>query len=340
MHNQDPQKIHQSILKSIAPSLRYDGRSDLSEWQKNTRARLYSLLGIDRIKPAADDCFTIEHEKDFDTFTEYRLTFQSEEGYFVPCVLWVPKGKKGKIPTVICLQGHSTGFHVSLGRPKYPGDEKIISGGDRDFAVQTVREGYCALAIEQRGFGECGGTEKGPACQVPAMSALLYGRTIIGERVFDTSRAIDIVTEKFPFVDAERIACMGNSGGGTATIYIAAIDERIKVAMPSCALCTYKDSIGAMKHCTCNFVPGITLELDMGDLCGLIAPRGLVAVSGAEDSIFPHHGVAECIDIAGEYYRASGAPDRCKWVEGPEGHRFYADLSWPVFHELFDQPKI
>ena len=168
------------------------------------------------------------------------------------------------------------------------------------------------------------------------MSALLYGRTLIGERVFDISRAIDVLSANFSFIDADKIACMGNSGGGTATIYASAIDERIKVSMPSCALCTYKDSIGSVKHCVCNFIPNIALDFDMGDLCGLIAPRKLIAVSGAEDRIFPHDGVAECIDIACEYYRAAGAPESYEWIEGPEGHRFYADLAWPVFHKFFD----
>lgn len=336
MINKNPQIIHHEALKALAPAMRYDGTSDFAVWQKNARAHLASLMGLDKITPAADDLFSIEHEKGFDTFTEYRFIFQSEKGYFVPCTLWVPKGKAGKIPAVICLQGHSKGFHISLGRPIYPGDEKSIGGGDRDFAVQIVREGYCALAIEQRGFGECGGDEKGPGCQVPAMSALLYGRTLIGERVFDISRAIDVVTEHFDFVDADKIACMGNSGGGTATIYASAIDERIKVSMPSCALCTYKDSIGAMKHCVCNYIPNIALDFDMGDLCGLIAPRKLIAVSGAEDKIFPHDGVSESIEVASLYYRAAGVPDGYRWIEGPEGHRFYAALAWPVFHEFFD----
>lgn len=334
--NKNPQRIHHEALKAITPAMRYDGKEDLATWQKRARARLAELMGLDKITPAADDCFTIEYENDYETFTDYRILFQSEEGYFVPCNLWVPKGKEGKIPMVICLQGHAKGFHISLGRPIYPGDEVTISGGDRDFAVQIVREGYCALAIEQRGFGECGGTEKGPGCIVPTMSALLYGRTTIGERVFDISRAIDVITKNFPVVDADKIACMGNSGGGTATIYASAMEERIKVSMPSCALCTYKDSIGAMHHCTCNFIPNIALDFDMGDLCGLIAPRKLVAVNGATDAIFPHDGVAECIDVAGVYYRAAGAPDGYAWVEGPEGHRFYAAPAWPVFHKFFD----
>ncbi|MBR7094874.1 MAG: acetylxylan esterase [Clostridia bacterium] len=334
--NKNPQQIHHAALKALTPAMRYDGSRPLADWQKEARAHLASLMGLDRITPAADDLFTIEETAEFDTFTDYRIAFQSEDGYFVACNLWVPKGKEGKIPMVICLQGHSKGRHISLGRPIYPGDEATIAGGDRDFAVQIVREGYCALAIEQRGFGECGGTEKGPACIVPTMSALLYGRTTIAERVFDISRAIDVITKNFPVVDADKIACMGNSGGGTATIYAAAMEERIKVAMPSCALCTYKDSIGAMHHCTCNFIPNIALDFDMGDLCGLIAPRKLIAVSGATDGIFPHDGVAESIDVAGIYYKAAGAPDSYTWIEGPEGHRFYAEPSWPVFHKFFD----
>jgi dienelactone hydrolase len=168
------------------------------------------------------------------------------------------------------------------------------------------------------------------------MSALLYGRTTIGERVFDISRAIDMATKNFSFIDEEKIACMGNSGGGTATIYAAALEERIKVAMPSCSLCTYKDSIGAMYHCTCNYIPGIALDFDMGDLCGLIAPRSLVVVSGAKDSIFPRHGVIESVEVARKYYAAAGVSDGIAWIEGPEGHRFYAALSWPTFHKMFD----
>lgn len=334
--NHDPQKLHHNILKEISPKMRYDGTVSFDEWQKGARARLSSLLGHDKLIPAKEDRFTVESETDCETFTDYRISFQSEDGYFVICNLWVPKGKEGKIPMVICLQGHSKGYHISLGKPKFPGDENTIAGGDRDFAVQIVKEGYCALAIEQRCFGECGGTEKGPGCNVPTLSALLFGRTTIGERVFDIQRAIDLIPKHFPVVDAEKIACMGNSGGGTATIYAAAIEERIKVAMPSCALCTYKDSIGAMLHCTCNFVPNIALDFDMGDLCGLIAPRPLIAVSGAQDNIFPHDGVAESIDLAGTYYRAAGNPEGYAWIEGPEGHRFYADLSWPTFHKMFD----
>ena len=225
-------------------------------------------------------------------------------------------------------------MHISLGAPKYPGDEETISGGDRDFARQIVKRGQAALALDQRGFGERGGTPKGPACQQPAVQALLLGRTLIGERCWDISRAIDAVLAHFPQIDGDRIALMGNSGGGTATIYAAALDERITAAMPSCAFCGYLPSIGAQHHCICNYVPGILKDFDMGDLGALIAPRSLVVVSGQGDGIFPIDSAREQAEITRAAYRAAGAPDQFEQVVGAQGHRFYANDAWPVFDRL------
>ena len=111
-------------------------------------------------------------------------------------------------------------MHISLGRPKYPGDEDSIKGGDRDFCVRAVKEGFAAIAVEQRNFGECGAEETGrPRCYESTLTALLMGRTTIGERVWDVSRLIDLLESDFSDkVDLENICCMGNSGGGTATI--------------------------------------------------------------------------------------------------------------------------
>ncbi len=334
--NQNPQLVHYQALNDIKPSFRHDGNEPIIDWQNRARERLINLMGLNKIIPASDDVFTIDYKKEHDTFIEYSFRFQSENGYFVPCNLWVPKGRQGKLPLVICLQGHSSGFHISLGRAIYPDDENMIASGDRDFARQIIKEGYCSLAIEQRAFGECKGNYEGFPCILPSLTALLYGRTLLAERVFDISRSIDVVIKNFDMVDSNKIACMGNSGGGTATLYASAIDERIKVAMPSCAVCTFKDSIGAMYHCACNYVPNIANDFDMGDICGLIAPRKLIIVSGKKDDIFPKKGVEESVNIAKEYFTKLNVSNNVTWVEGLEGHRFYAKESWPVFHKFFD----
>ncbi|NLA83352.1 MAG: hypothetical protein GX854_02225 [Clostridiales bacterium] len=333
--NQMPFDHNQKLLAAIQPSMRYDEKEDFKSWQARAAEKLKELLGLPYEK--CEDRMVIEYEKQHEGFKEIRFKFQSEEGYYVPCHLWIPDGKKEPIPVVICLQGHSTGMHISLGRPKYPGDEETISGGDRDFAVRAIKEGYCALTIEQRNFGECGGTEEGPNCYNSTMTALLIGRTTIGERVWDIQRAIDVLDKYFPQVDMDKIICMGNSGGGTATFYAGCLEPRIKYVMPSCAVCTYKDSIAAMHHCSCNYVPHIRKYFEMGDLAGLIAPRALVIVAGKEDKIFPINGVIESYELAQSLYKAAGADGRCKLVVGEGGHRFYADEAWPVMNEFVNQ---
>lgn len=132
------------------------------------------------------------------------------------------------------------------------------------------------------------------------MNALLVGKTIIGECCLDISKAIDLALT-FPEIDSERIVCIGNSGGGTSTYYAACLDERIKVAIASCAVCTFKDSICAMPHCVCNFIPGIAEYMDMGDMAAAIAPRRLIVVNGAKDDIFPDSGVRQAFAVIKKY---------------------------------------
>ncbi|MBQ3141418.1 MAG: acetylxylan esterase [Clostridia bacterium] len=321
---------NRTLLADVRPSMSYDG-SAVEPWQQAARIKLAQLLGMDRFcRP--DDGLAVEHETEHGDFREIRFTFQSEPGYRVPCHLLIPHGAE-RPPVMVALQGHSTGMHISLGRPKYPGDAELISGGDRDFCLRAVKEGFATVAMEQRNFGECGGTEKGPACLDSAMTALLMGRTTVGERVWDVSRLIDVLQAHFAhLLDTDRICCMGNSGGGTTTVYAAALEPRILLAMPSCAVCTYADSIGAMTHCACNYVPHIAEFFDMGDLMAMICPRFYVQVSGIGDPIFPIKGAQKAFEDGQNAYRAAGVPQRCTLVKGNGGHRFYADDAWPEVH--------
>ena len=323
------------LFRDIRPSMAYDG-SDLSVWQSAARQKLAALLGLNRFCKVDAD-LKIEYTEQLENATEIRFTFQSEEGYRVPCHLLLPEGIE-KPPVMICLQGHSTGMHNSLGRPKYPRDEEGIVSNDRDFCVRALREGFAAIALEQRNFGECGGSEKGPQCLESTMTALLMGRTTLGERVWDVMRLIDVLEDRFSqAVDIDRICCMGNSGGGTATAYVAALEDRIKLAMPSCAMCTYRDSIAAMKHCSCNYVPHIAEFFDMGDLMAMAYPKYYVQVNGAEDPIFPLSGAKEVFENGRQAYASMGMADRCVHVVGDGAHRFFADPSWPFVHQFIDR---
>ncbi|MBQ8525916.1 MAG: hypothetical protein IJ460_04285 [Clostridia bacterium] len=323
------------LIQKIKPAMSYKGEN-YETWRLSAREKLSGLLGMDKFEKVAPEMI-IEYEKKLDGATEIRFSFQSEPGYRVPCHMFLPDGVE-KPPVMICLQGHSTGMHISLGRPKYPRDEELIYGGDRDFCVRAVKEGFAAIAVEQRNFGECGGDENGTHCLESSMTALIMGRTTIGERVWDISRLIDVIETEFAHrTDTGTICCMGNSGGGTATAYAAALEDRIVLAMPSCAMCTYKDSIGAMHHCTCNYVPDMALYFDMGDIMAMACPKYYVQVSGIEDNIFPLSGAEEVFEKGRQAYISNGFAEKCTLVKGNGGHRFYADAAWPVVRKYLNR---
>lgn len=318
---------------AIKPSLTYNGIQTFANWQKTAREKLTELLGLPLEK--CDANFQIEYEKDHSDYTEVRFAVQTEPGYYVPCHLLLPKGKNEKIPLTLCLSGHGTGMHIALGVPKNESDEKTLAEWPhRAMAPRSIKEGRAALVIEARNFGECSLNGYGTSCTEAAKIAILAGRTVIGERVWDAMRILDAVLDKFSVLDSSNIICTGNSGGGTATYYLACMDERITVAAPSCSICSYEASIAAMPHCMCNHIPYIRKYFEMSDLAGLIAPRKLVIAAGKEDPIFPAKGTAETFAEIQRLYICAGAAAACALVWGNGGHYNYADLLWEKIHEM------
>jgi hypothetical protein len=130
-------------------------------------------------------------------------------------------------------------------------------------------------------------------------------------------------------VDGRTVLMMGNSGGGMVTLYAAALDTRITVAVPSCSFSAVASREGHVYHCDCNAVPGILEFGDLYDVAGLTAPRHLLTVNGRLDAL---HSTAEIERSAARVkaiYAAAGVPERYEHRWGAEGHRFYADLMWP-----------
>ena len=330
-----------ALTEAMEPQLRYNPSEDFSLWQKKAREKLGELLGGPFAKPK-EDLFVINNTKERDGFAFTYFSFQSEEGYIVPACLVRSKDTEGKTPLCLCLQGHSSGMHVSLGEQHYERD--AVSLVHSNFAIQAAKNGMTAIVIEQRYMGTRGFPGRPlPACNActgyddanQAMSALLIGRTAIGERVWDAMATLDIAEKYFSdLYNKDKIMCIGNSGGGTATYYTACMDERVSLAVPSCGVCEYEDSIMSINHCPCNFVPNVRKYFRMGDLAGLIAPRNLAIVCGDVDDIFPLFGVEKSFSYAKSVYESIGKQDNCRLIVGKGGHRFYPDDAWPVIRQF------
>ena len=116
---------------------------------------------------------------------------------------------------------------------------------------------------------------------------------------------------------------MGISGGGTVSLFSAALDERIKVGVVSGYFNTFRDSIVSLSHCIDNYVPGILNYFEMYDLAGLVAPRGLFVESGVRDPIFPIHGSKLAFKKAQEIYSVFGKPGSVAQEIFDDEHVFY-----------------
>ncbi len=341
---------HDILTENMEPKLAYNPRKEYTAWKEEIRQTFIKTAGLDKIeKNVCEPCFEIDGEEQKEGYRQIRFSFYSEVGAVVTAYLLVPDLGKKKYPVVITLQGHATGFHNSIGVEKYPEDKGYASGRGA-FAVQAVREGYIALAIEQRGMGERAAKngsfrrvslsqeEQNNMCYYEAMTANLLGRTLIGERCWDIKRTIDMLSN-FPECDTDKIVITGNSGGGTASYYAACYDERIKICMPSSAFCPYKESILRYYHCSCNYIPSAFRYYDMQDLSCLIAPRRLTIVTGQLDPSFLVEGVRRGYETVEKVYKKARAQENCKLIITPNGHWWNVDIMWREMKKAMEKLK-
>ena len=121
-------------------------------------------------------------------------------------------------------------------------------------------------------------------------------------QTIETQNARSLPLETLPELDTYRLGAMGISGGGMHTFFSTCLDERIKACVISGYYSTFKDSILAMHHCACNFVPGLAQFGEMYDLVALIAPRPLLVEAATFDPIFPIDAVRRSVAISREVY--------------------------------------
>ncbi len=330
----DGNLVYETVADRMTPVLSYNEENDYNAWKEQVRARFIKQLGIDKIeKNACPLNVKIEETEAKDGYMQYRFVFNSEYGATVPCYLVVPTTGAESYPLAIVLQGHSTNIKTSVGIP---------STTTYSYAIQAMERGYAALAVELRGRGElyAESTPEGASmCEFAAQQEILRGRTLVGGRAWDVSKAIDALSDSTlasitSKIDLDDITLTGLSGGATATYYAACYDERIDLAAPCGGFCNYKDSIMSIYHCSCNFIPGAYEYFDMQDLACLIAPRKLAIITGVSDPIFPIDGVEGAFETVQKIYKAAGKENNCALEVTSKRHDWDVTRCWNAITEL------
>lgn len=301
-------------------------------WQKRLRAKITELLGGFPAKAAPLEAQTLE-VRDFPAYRREKFVFQSRPGNYVLGYVLTPK-KAQKPATMICVPGHGRGVDDIVGIDASGQDRTNREGYQHDFALQVIDHGMAAVAIEPMAFGcrrDDANRKKGlgqSACQPSAGAALLLGQTMIGWRVYDVMRTLDWIATR-PELDANRVGLMGISGGGTCTTFATALEPRIKAAMISGYLNTFRDSVMSIAHCIDNYVPGILNWAEMYDVAALIAPRPLFVESGERDEIFPIAASRASFARVKKVYEVFDAASSIEHETFDEAHSFWGKRGLP-----------
>jgi dienelactone hydrolase len=256
-----------------------------------------------------------------DAYTIENVIFESRPKFFVTANLYIPKGLKGKAPGVILSCGHSANGKA------YTAYQSAAQG--------LVRQGYVALIFDPIGQGERlqnpdehlhSHVGVGVAEHCMAGNAqFLVGEFFGAWRAWDGMRALDYLLSR-PEVDAKHVGITGNSGGGTMTTWLAAVEPRWTMAAPSCFVTTFRRNLeNELPADTEQCPPGILAAgLDYVDFLACLAPKPIV-ICAQEKDFFDVRGTQETFAKLKAIYKLFGAEDKVSLHIGPGPHGFAQD---------------
>jgi cephalosporin-C deacetylase-like acetyl esterase len=252
-------------------------------------------------------------------FNVEKIIFESQPGFFVTANLYLPKTGAPPYPAILYPLGHERG-----GKSHSTWQQMLGS---------LARRGYVAFAWDPLGQGErkqffdpdwndskffsstVEHTELGTQC-------MLIGDAIARYTIWDGIRALDYLLSR-PEVDPARVGATGNSGGGTHTSYLSALDDRIKAAAPSCYITAWHfllDTIGPQDGE--QVFPGwLNYGMDFPDFIYSFAPKPFLVLSAIRD-FFPIGGVRQSFAEAHRVYETLGIGDKLQKVEADDGHGY------------------
>ncbi len=226
-----------------------------------------------------------------DGFTVEKVYFESAPGFFVTGSLWKPKTIKSKVPGILFAHGHWKDARLALSDPDKTraeiaaGGERFEKGGRSIFQALCVQLARMGCIVWQWDMLSDSDSVQIPRevvhafkTQRPEMNTTenwgLFSpqaearcQSIMGLQTWNAVRSLDFLLS-LPEVDPERTAITGASGGGTQTMLLAAIDDRIKLSFPCVMVSTSMQG-----GCTCENASLLRINTGNVEFAGLFAPK-------------------------------------------------------------------
>ncbi len=325
----EKQDVRAKTLRNLNGYFPFKPVESIKQWSERKEAirrRILVSQGLWPMPTRVDINAVIHGRIERDDYTVDRVFFESAPDHYVTGSLYRPKGKRGPFPAVLSPHGHwSQGRFYDAGEQLI--EREIQSGAELDEvggrfpiqarAVQLARMGCVVFVYDMTGNADSVQIEHRPArwnhldrqseWGFMSVQADLRLQNMMGLQTWNSLRAVDFVTT-LEDVDSNRIGVTGASGGGTQTMILAAIDERISASMPCVMVST------AMQGgCTCENAPLLRIDQGNIDIAAAFAPKplGLVAADdwtvelqekGFPDLVHLYHMLGKRNHLSGAFH--------------------------------------
>ncbi|MBN1817054.1 MAG: acetylxylan esterase [Sedimentisphaerales bacterium] len=246
-----------------------------------------------------------------------KVAFESRPHHHVTANLYIPDQRPGRLPGILVPCGHSD---IGKAADAYQSIcVLLVKNGFVVLIVDPICQGERLQILERGGkYGTSGTT----AHTLLDAGAKLVGASVVGYEAWDNMRAIDYLQTR-PEVDPEKIGVTGNSGGGTQTTFLMALDERVDVAAPSCYMMTREKlfaTIGPQDGCQ-NLYAEVALGIEHADYIVMRAPKPTMILAAQQD-FFDFEGVKTAYAEAQKVYSVLGKPDHVALFSYDDTHGF------------------
>jgi cephalosporin-C deacetylase-like acetyl esterase len=249
-----------------------------------------------------------------------KIIFESRPGMFVTGVLFLPTSDP-PYPGVLVPCGHSVN-----GKANDVYQRACIflaQNGIASFVYDPIGQGERYQIIDKNGKPRFGNTTEHT---IVGVGCILLGANTAAYRIWDGMRAMDYLVSR-PEIDPKRIGCTGNSGGGTLTCYLMALDDRIVCAAPGCYITSFKRLLAEAgpQDAEQNIHGQITKGMDHADYIMMRAPKPTLVLCATGD-FFDIRGTWDSFREAKRLYAKLGFAERVDILEANEKHGYSLPL--------------
>ena len=252
-----------------------------------------------------------------------KITLESRPGFLVTGALFLPREDRhrGPWPAVLVPCGHS---REGKGSELYQRACALLAiNGIAAFIFDPVDQGERVQLLNDKGGVRMWGTH---AHTHAGVGCILLGTNTATHEIWDAMRCLDYLVQR-PDIDGERLGCMGNSGGGTQTAYLVALDDRIKAASPSCYITDLYERILDLgpQDAEQNIFGQLAWHMDHADYLTMRAPTPTLICAATRD-FFDIRGTWASFRTAKRLYSRLGHPERIELVEHDAKHGYARPL--------------